>query len=102
MGVLSCSPVSCRLHAFQPSSDAGPASMCRRTGRHTGMNSKRRSIALLTAGLMAVVATVAGGAGAAQDRTAGAPDARAAATVIRVWTDKDRRAAVDSVVGEWA
>jgi maltose-binding protein MalE len=66
------------------------------------MNSKRRSIALLTAALTAVGATVAGGASAAQDRTAGAPDARAATTTIRVWTDKDRRAAVDNVVGEWA
>jgi maltose-binding protein MalE len=66
------------------------------------MNSKRRLIALLTAALAAVVATLAGGATAAQDRTAGAPDARGATTTIRVWTDKDRRVAVETVVKEWA
>jgi maltose-binding protein MalE len=65
------------------------------------MNSKRRSIALLTAGLATLVALLAGSASAAQDRTAG-PHAAAATTTIRVWTDKDRRAAVDQVVGEWA
>jgi arabinogalactan oligomer / maltooligosaccharide transport system substrate-binding protein len=66
------------------------------------MNVKRRSIALLTAGLATLVALLAGSASAAQDRTAGTPHAGAATATIRVWTDKDRRAAVDQVVGEWA
>src|SRR4029079_15624230 len=75
--------------------------LARPDGRHIGMNSKRRSIALLTAGLATLVAVVAGSASAAQDRTTG-PQARAATATIRVWTDKDRHAAVDQVVGEWA
>src|SRR4051812_4902437 len=66
------------------------------------MNSKRRLIALLTAGLALLVAMLAGGASAAQERTAGAPNAAAATPSLRVWTDKDRHAAVDDVVGAWA
>jgi arabinogalactan oligomer/maltooligosaccharide transport system substrate-binding protein len=67
------------------------------------MNSKRRSVALLTAGLAAIVATLAGSASAAQDSTAGKPASVAAeTTTVRIWTDRDRKAAVESVAGAWA
>jgi maltose-binding protein MalE len=67
------------------------------------MNSKRRLTALLTAGVAAVVAVLAGSAGAAPDRSAGAPEARTApAAAIRIWADRDRKAAVEQVAGAWA
>jgi arabinogalactan oligomer/maltooligosaccharide transport system substrate-binding protein len=67
------------------------------------MNSKRRLTALLTAGVAAAIAALAGGAGAATDRTAGTPEARTApATTIRIWSDRDRKAAVEQVAGAWA
>src|SRR5262245_55193686 len=78
-----------------------PRPIARPHWRHTGMNVKRRTLALLTAGAMTLVALLAGSASAAQDRTAG-PQAGAATTSIRVWTDKDRKTAVEQVVGEWA
>jgi arabinogalactan oligomer/maltooligosaccharide transport system substrate-binding protein len=62
----------------------------------------RRITALAVVALAAAVAAVTAGATV----PAAAPQAgdvtRAAATTIRVWTDKDRKAAVERVVGEWA
>jgi arabinogalactan oligomer/maltooligosaccharide transport system substrate-binding protein len=71
------------------------------------MKSTRRITALVVAGAATALAAVAGIASAAPagGTTASAAPAggtSSAATTIRIWTDGDRKAAVDRVAGAWA
>ena len=63
------------------------------------MKSPARLIALPLAGVLAVVA---GAATAAFAGPASVDAAPAPATAIRIWTDRDHRAAVEQLVGQWA
>jgi arabinogalactan oligomer/maltooligosaccharide transport system substrate-binding protein len=62
----------------------------------------RRITALVVVALAAAVAAVTAGATVPAAAPQAGEAAQAAATTIRVWTDKDRKAAVERVVGEWA
>ena len=68
------------------------------------MNSRRRITALLGVALAGVAATAAGSVGgsAAAELRAAPGTARAPATVVRIWTDRDRKAAVTRVATTWA
>jgi maltose-binding protein MalE len=62
------------------------------------MNSKRRSIALLTAGLAAIVATLAG---SASGSAAVSPTAKQGTGQLRIWVDNVQKPAVDAITSSW-
>src|SRR4026209_2544591 len=72
---------------------------CHRQPRREGNTHMSKRTSRLGTGLLAVAAAlllVAGPSAAAPSKH------QAAATAIRVWTDKDRKTAVEKVVGAWA